>query len=67
MSSYGNESLDAIFFDGFMISCGYFLMLAYTCLILGKLVIINFNLTVVKPKAEAKPGSYSVAMTLIMP
>ena len=36
VSSYGNESADAIFFDGFMMACGYFLMLAYTCLILGK-------------------------------
>ena len=35
VSSYGNESADAIFFDGFLMACGYFLMLAYTCIMLG--------------------------------
>jgi len=41
VSSYGNESADAIFFDGFMMACGYFLMLAYTCLILGPLKCVE--------------------------
>ena len=37
VSSYGNESADAIFFDGFLMAAGYFLMLAYTCIMLGPL------------------------------
>lgn len=35
VSSYGNESAEAIFFDGFLMASGYFLMFLYTCLILG--------------------------------
>ena len=41
VSSYGNESADAIFFDGFLMACGYFLMLIYTCLILGPLKCVE--------------------------
>ena len=35
VSSYGNESAEAIFFDGFLMASGYFLMFLYTCFILG--------------------------------
>ena len=41
VSSYGNESADAIFFDGFLMACGYFLMLAYTCVMLGPLSCVE--------------------------
>ena len=37
VSSFGNESADAIVFDGVIMALGYFLMVAYTCLTLGPL------------------------------
>ena len=37
VSSFGNESADAILFDGVITSLGYLLMVAYTCLTLGSL------------------------------
>jgi len=41
VSSYGNESADAIFFDGFLMACGYCLMLTYTCVMLGPLSCVE--------------------------
>ena len=37
VSSFGNESADAIAFDGVIMALGYLLMVAYTCLTLGPL------------------------------
>ena len=37
VSSFGNESADAIVFDGVIMALGYFLMVAFTCLTLGPL------------------------------
>ena len=37
VSSFGDESSDAIVFDGLITALGYILMVAYTCLTLGRL------------------------------
>ena len=41
VSSFGNESADAIVFDGVIMALGYLLMVAYTCLTLGPLRLVE--------------------------
>jgi len=41
VSSFGNESADAIFFDGMITAFGYILMVAYACFTLGPLSCVE--------------------------